>query len=147
MFKWYIIGFGELEHSLKSLANKLDVSDRIVFLGQQFNPYPFFSGADIYVQTSIFEGSCITLEEALVFKKPIVTTNFPAVFEKIIDGKNGFIVDMCSSAIAEAVKKLIINEDIREQMIQYQAEYPLLYNKEIDKFDYIVNEITSVRNE
>lgn len=146
MFKWYIIGFGELEHSLKNLANKLDVSDRIVFLGQQFNPYPFFSGADIYVQTSIFEGSCITLEEALVFKKPIVTTNFPAVFEKIIDGKNGFIVDMCSSAIAEAVKKLITNEDIREQMIQYQAEYPLLYNKEIDKFDYIVNEITSVRN-
>ncbi len=54
---------------------------------------------------------------------------------------------MCSSAIADAVKKLIINEDIREQMIQYQAEYPLLYNKEIDKFDYIVNEITSVRNE
>lgn len=137
-FKWYFIGFGGLEKSLKELANNLNVDDSIVFLGQKTNPYPFFAQTDFYVQTSIFEGSCITLEEAMVFCKPIVTTNFPAAFEKIIDGKNGFITEMNGQSVAEAVEKLLGNKELALSMQNYQKENPLSYSAEIDKFYSIV---------
>lgn len=138
-FRWYIIGFGELESYLKELAAELKVEDCVVFLGQQLNPYPFFYQTDYYVQTSVFEGSCITLEEAMAFCKPVVTTNFPAAFEKVIDGKNGYITKMNGVSVAEAIEKLLRNEEIGQNMKKYQEENPLTYDKEIEKFYNVIN--------
>lgn len=137
-FKWYILGFGGLEAELKDLANKLDVQDRIVFLGQKTNPYPFFAETDFYVQTSIFEGSCITLEEAMIFAKPVVTTNFPAAFEKVVDGKNGYITEMNGESVAKAVEKLLSNKETAIAMAEYQKENPLSYSAEMEKFYNII---------
>lgn len=138
-FKWYIIGFGELESDLKKLALDMNVDDCVIFLGQQLNPYPYFAQTDLYVQTSIFEGSCITLEEALAFCKPVISTNFPAAFEKVVDGKNGYIVEMNESSISNAIEHLLRNNELIQEIKNYQKSNPLKYDKEIDKFYEIIN--------
>ena len=118
------------------------MSDYVILLGQQTNPYPYFAQTDLYVQTSIFEGSCITIEEAMVFYKPVVSTNFPPAYNKIEDGKNGFIVNMDASAIAEKIQLLLDNKSLREEMTRYQQQYPLTYDEIINDFDNLIDNIT-----
>lgn len=140
-FKWYIIGFGNLENDLRLQIQNNGLEDYFVLLGAKTNPYPFFKECDIYVQTSIFEGSCITIEEAMAFYRPVVSTNFKAAYEKIIDGENGFITGMEPSAIADAVEKLIESSELRVNFTNYQKDNPLNYNEELNKFNHIVDNL------
>ena len=50
------------------------MADSIVFEGERANPYPWFAAADIYVQTSRFEGFGLTLAEARVLGRPVGAT-------------------------------------------------------------------------
>ena len=85
--------------------------------GSKSNPYPYIQNADIYVQTSRQEGYCLTLAEARILNKPIVTTNFDVVHEQIVDGENGLIVDIDANSIAEGIIKLLNNNDLRNNLI------------------------------
>lgn len=140
-FRWYIVGWGALEDELRKQINDCGLNKDFILLGQQMNPYPFFAQTDIYVQTSIYEGSCITVEEAMILNIPTVSTNFPAIYNKIIDGKNGFIVEMSSEAIANCVERLIDNKKLRGQITNYLQQYPLSYDEIIDCFDKMVENL------
>ncbi len=137
-FRWYIIGFGPEEEMLREKIKQLKLEETVVLLGQKLNPYPFFAQTDIYVQTSIFEGSCITVEEAMVFYKPVVTTNFPPAYNKIIHGKNGFIVEMNSKAVAEGVEKLLSDNQLMKKMSEHQKQHPLTYDEIMQEFDSMI---------
>lgn len=139
-FRWYIVGFGPLEEQLRRQIKDDALEDTFILLGSQTNPYPFFKECDIYVQTSIFEGSCITIEEAMAFYKPIVTTDFQAAFEKVIDGENGVITHMEPHSIAAGVEKLLASEETRCKYMEYQKQHPLSYKEEMNKFYDIINQ-------
>ena len=140
-FRWYIVGWGALESELRKQITDCGLDKDFILLGQQMNPYPFFEQTDIYVQTSIYEGSCITVEEAMAFNKPVVSTNFPAIYNKIQDGKNGFIVEMTSEAVANSVERLFGNQEVREQISNYLRQCPLSYKEVIDCFDKMVEDL------
>lgn len=69
---------------------------------------------DIYVQPSRHEGYCITLAEARYLNKAIVTTNFTGAKEQIRHEETGLIVDVDEDDIYEAIKKLVINQNLCE---------------------------------
>lgn len=71
----YIVGTGELEAKLRSLVAKFGISDQVVWVGYQSNPYPWFRVADTFVLSSISEGFVNVLAEALALGVPnIVAT-------------------------------------------------------------------------
>ncbi|WP_417558884.1 glycosyltransferase [Mesoflavibacter zeaxanthinifaciens] len=111
-FKWYIIGDGKLKQSIEEKINEFNIENELIMLGAQLNPYPFLKDTDLYVQTSLHEGYCITLHEAKVFKKPVVTTNFLSAPNLIADGEDGLIVDISEEGIYEGVKRLLRDEDL-----------------------------------
>lgn len=76
----------------------------------------FFS--DIVVLPSYYrEGIPRVLLEAASMGKPIVTTNLPGCKEIVEDGKNGFLIPpQNAKSLAEAIEKLILNEDLRREM-------------------------------
>lgn len=128
--KWYIVGEGELRYTLEEKIKDMNLNNNIILLGNKNNPYPFFKECDIYVQPSRHEGYCITLAEARMFKKPIITTNFVGAKEQIINNENGLIVEFDKNQIYEAIKKLIDNSDMREKFINKLKE-----ESEKDKFN------------
>lgn len=116
-FRWYAIGDGPKMEETQKLVSELDLENEFVLLGLKPNPYSFIRESDIYVQTSKSEGFGLTVSEAKILHKPIVSTNFPSVFNQITDGKNGLIVEMNSKGVFEGIKKLIENFELRSYLI------------------------------
>jgi len=115
--KWYVIGEGGERDKLESLINSKNLSDHFILLGFKNNPYAFMQDCDIYVQTSFTEGLCLTLQEAVILRKPIVTTNFPTAASIVVDNTTGLIVDHKPQEIALAVLKYVENNELKENMI------------------------------
>lgn len=84
--RWVFIGGGSSFFDYcKSLSNELGLEDSIIFTGPLLNPYPYLKNCDIYVQPSLNEGYCISIAEARIFNKPIVSTNFAGAYEQLCE--------------------------------------------------------------
>lgn len=116
--RWYLIGDGEGKEQLQKEIKENNLEDRVVMLGTKMNPYPYFRECDIYVQPSRHEGYCITLAEARVFNKAIITTDFVGAKEQIIDGKTGLIVRFNKNDIYNAIKKLSKDDNLKHKIIK-----------------------------
>ena len=126
-FKWYIIGNGDFSKYLDD-AKKISIDNSVIFCGAKNNPYPYIKNCDIYVQTSLWEGNCLTLIEAMVLKKPIVTTNFPSAKEKITSGVNGLICEMNENSLSSAIIRLINDKRLRKNFVK-ELEINKINNK------------------
>lgn len=115
-FTWYLIGDGNIRNEIEILINQFNLNKELKLLGKKENPYGYLNACDIYVQTSLHEGYCITLREAQIFKKPIVTTNFLSACNLIKDGVDGLIVDISVDGLYEGVKKLIQDKTLRDKL-------------------------------
>ena len=87
------VGEGQQLPMLLELADDLGIGDRVDFVGYQPNPYPYMANADVYALSSIHEGLCGTLIEALALGTPIVSTDHPTGAREILeDGRLGRLV-------------------------------------------------------
>ena len=109
-FKWYIIGEGPLLQILKDEIQKYEVEESVILTGAKKNPYPFYKEADIYVQTSVHEGFCLTIAEAKVFDLPIISTEFEGAHEQLDGRDKSYIVKREAKEITEAIEKTIKKE-------------------------------------
>ncbi|MEK2141484.1 glycosyltransferase [Vibrio parahaemolyticus] len=64
-FSFIFLGDGDELYNCKEMANELGVSERVFFLGQVNNPYPFFKRSKIYLSASLSEGFPNALIEAI----------------------------------------------------------------------------------
>lgn len=142
-FHWYILGDGADRPMLENRILELEVGDRVTLLGALKNPYPWFAGCDIYVQTSVYEGSCTTISEALIFDKPVVTTNIDIAPEKIFYGKNGLIAEMTGDDIAAKLQTLLVQPEIIKNMEEYIRKTSLFCGNQIEQFYSLVEALLS----
>ena len=115
--KWYCIGDGKTRDNIENLMKKYDLGDKLILLGTKLNPYPYFKECDIYVQPSRHEGYCITLAEARIFNKPIVTTDFIGALEQINDNTDGLIVKFNQDDILNGIIKIIRDDKLKIKFI------------------------------
>ncbi|PFH85598.1 glycosyltransferase [Bacillus sp. AFS088145] len=135
--KWYCIGDGEGKAEYLKLIDEHNVSEDFILLGTKTNPYPYMKQCDLYVQPSRHEGYCITLSEARCFNNPIVTTNFTGANEQLINRETGLIVNFDEEEMYKAVKELLDNEILRNEIkINLQKE-SVDTTKEIEKLNLL----------
>lgn len=141
-FKWYVIGDGKDRAKLQKMIDKLSLNNIFFFLGEKENPYPYLKNADIYVQTSKYEGFSTTVTEAKLLLKPMLIPNVSGNSEQIENGKNGFIEPIETEEFFIKLKKLIEDKKIRElfyenlKKIEYNFTTPEKLESEFD----LVNE-------
>ena len=76
-----------------------------------------FAASDIYILPSLFEGTPLTLVEAMMSGMPIVTTATCGMKDVIQDGRNGLLVPIRSpEAIVAAVERLIASPVFRASL-------------------------------
>ena len=115
-FIWYFVGDGPEREKLEKMIEDYDLTEEIVITGMQQNPYPWIKAADIYVQPSYEEAHPLTIIEAQILCKPVVTTATVGGKYLVKDGVNGLVADINASALAEKIESLIRNKDLRKQM-------------------------------
>lgn len=117
-FVWVFVGEGSERNNVEALIQQKDLKGHIVLAGMQPNPYPYFKACDFYVQTSSFEGFGLTVSEAKILHKPIVTTNFPSAYDQIIDGENGLIAEMTPEDVADKILRIVEEPDLKNRLIE-----------------------------
>ena len=87
----HIAGDGPLRDRLSSLAQELNLTNRVTFLGALSDIPQFLSQLDIFVLSSLNEGLPLALLEAMAAGLPIVATRAGGVEEAAVDGHNAFL--------------------------------------------------------
>jgi glycosyltransferase involved in cell wall biosynthesis len=109
-FKLIVAGEGPLEKDLKEYASQLNVHDQMVFTGFVTDIKAFMDSIDIFVLTSIHEGSANTLLEAMAYEKPVIAFDISSNSEIIQDHLTGFLVEF-PSVIKMAARIIILQKD------------------------------------
>ena len=109
----------EKNRSLKNFIFLGDVKDEILPL--------IYNCADVFVFPSIQEGQGIALLEAQATSKPVITFNTGGVREAIINQETGLLVEPNSDELANAVLKLLKNEELRNKMGKKGREFVSKY--------------------
>lgn len=117
--KFLIIGRGSLESELKTIAHKLEIEDAVRFIGFVKNDLlPLtLSSMDIYVSSSLSDaGIAASTAEAMACQLPAVITNSGENSNWILDGVNGYLVEVKNpEAIAESIISLIADPEKRAE--------------------------------
>lgn len=137
-FRWYILGKGYLEEEIRKVINEKQLNNHMVLLGTHSNPYPYFRQADIYVQTSRFEGFGIAIAEARILNVPVVTTEFDAVYTQMVNGENGLVVSVNAEAIADGVERLVTEKALYDHIKEYQSQEKKGNTEELNKFYQLI---------
>jgi len=96
---------------LKQKINEYEMKN-FIFLGGIDNIEEVLKTVDIYVCSSISEASPQSVWEAMIMKKPVVSTNVGSVPDFIKDNRNGFIVKTRDgSVLANKISFFIENKD------------------------------------
>lgn len=132
-FQWNIIGEGDEREKLTELIAANGLKNHFKLLGLKPNPYPYIKQADIYAQTSKFEGKAIAIDEAKILNKPILVTNFSTAKDQIKDGIEGIIVDMNTEAVAAGIGRLMHEQGIRSRLSEHLSRLQLGTEEEIEK--------------
>jgi len=131
--EWIILGEGNLRPQLEKQIEKNGLEGKFWLLGNRINPYPFIKNCIVYVQTSIFEGKSIAIDEAKIFAKPIVVTNYPSAKDQIADGETGLIAEMNPKDIADKIESLILDEQLRNILSENLRKEEHCDESEIEK--------------
>ena len=106
------------------LVKELKVEPYVRLVGMKNNPYPYIRKADLYVQPSRFESFGLTIMEAIILGKTVISTNTSGAKEIMLQQKNEII---CVDSIEElfcAVKSFISGKhgQRNDNLKQFDAE-------------------------
>lgn len=118
-FKWYVLGKGPLKEEIEQKIDELGLKEHFILLGVTPNPYGYIKSADMYVQTSRFEGFGLAIAEARILNIPVVTTEFDAVYNQMVQRKNGIVTQMNAQSVADGIMELIENSELKNSIIEY----------------------------
>lgn len=116
-FHWYILGEGELRNAIQEQINDSKLEDCFTILGVRDNPYPYMKEADYIIQTSLYEGKSIALDEAKILQKLIVCTNYNSAKDQIEDGHTGVLVAISAEGICEGIVNLMNNQELSNRIL------------------------------
>ncbi len=89
-----ILGVGYLEDTLKELCRTLNIENNVSFVGFVNNPLAYLKQADVFLITSVWEGFCNVIVEALFCGLSVVATDCPSGPAEIL--KNGEYGSLCA---------------------------------------------------
>jgi len=127
---------------LRSLAQRLGVSDRLTFVGKlsRAELLQEYAQAQFFVLPSIFEPFGIVLLEAMAAGLPVIASRVGGIPEIVEEGRTGLLVEPANpGAIAEALRHLCRDEALRRSMGRSARERAMRYD-----WDLIVPRILSV---
>lgn len=121
-----VVGDGPARKDVESVANELELTDRVVFTGfvDKTELTSLYNCADVCISCSKFETQGLSIMEAMACRKPVVCPDARAFSVIISDGKDGFLFDGSVADLTEKIKlALACDDQIRENSMQTARSY------------------------
>ncbi len=119
--RFVVAGDGPLKDELQRIA--MDKHLPIDFLGWQPEIENVLAACDAVILTSLNEGTPLSLIQAQMSGKPVISTNVGSISEIVDVGVSGFVGDFDDKSMASLILKLSEDETLRESMGRAGAEY------------------------
>ncbi len=115
--RFLIVGDGPKLDELKSEAQSLGIGDKVVFAGHRDDVPVVQTMMDIQAFPSLWEGTPLTVFEALAMGRTIVSTDVDGLGEVLEDGRSALIVPPAQPhALADAVVRLLRDRDLASRL-------------------------------
>jgi glycosyltransferase involved in cell wall biosynthesis len=136
-----VIGEGAERSALEAFARSHGLAERIVFAGQVDDPIAWMMRARVAVCSSIYEGLCNAIIEALACGTPVVSTNCPYGPREILQGgRYGTLTPVGdAAAMATAIEKALIAVPDRQSLMTRGRHYTAA--RAAERFLEIVTEL------
>ena len=92
----YIIGDGPDREALEQQREALGLQDKVVFLGNQENPYCYMSRMDAFLSTSRYEGQPLNIMEAMAVGLPLYCAKELEKYTEGLQGYEDLVPALCS---------------------------------------------------
>src|SRR5262249_49765441 len=115
--RFYLFGEGPLRPALEAQAQALGLGDRFVFGGFTRDVARTLSAFDITVFPSLWEGTPLTVFEALAMGKPIVATDADGLADVLTNDHDALIVPKRNAAaFADGIIRMLDKPDLRARL-------------------------------
>lgn len=138
-------GSGNMLQPMKEKAESLGLADNVHFLGfvpkEQVNKV--FKMSDMYIIASDFEGTSVSLLEAMFNKLPIIASDAPGINDMVKDSVSALLFKTkCADEVKEHIKTIINVPEVAQSISngalkEFEAKYS--YKKIIDHYTAIFN--------
>lgn len=133
-YAFIIIGDGPDVENLKSLSKSLNLSNRVIFLPYQRDPFSFLPYFDIYIMASYSEGFGLAMVEAALAEKPIVCSNIPSFHEIFNDAEACFFELDNIESLSKAITKSYNNKEEYGKNAKRRAENTFTASKMTENY-------------
>ena len=132
-----IVGDGSEHVSLKQKVIKLGLKNNVVFCGWQAQTADYFTTADIFLTNSLYEGYGLTLVEAALAGKAIISTDVGLIGSMLHNETSVMVVPVNNrDMLTKEIKKLVTNKELR-QTLGNQAKIDIQQGILSDKSAYL----------
>lgn len=117
--RFLVVGQGSLSNKLREKVRELAIEEYVKFVGEveREDVLAYLSAADIYVSTSLSDGTSASLLEAMTLGVPSIVTDIPGNREWVENGWNGLLVPVKDPRqLAKKIIQLVENKDLRKQI-------------------------------
>ena len=143
-----IVGDGPFREELQRLVSHLDLGDRVLFTGVREDVPDILDAADMVALCSYYEGTSITILEAMAAGKPVIASRIAGNPDVVVDQQTGILVSPDDPGdIAEAITRLAGSPALSRRMglagyrrcLDYYtvgrmaSEYETVYNRILGK--------------
>jgi len=118
-----LVGEGPERLRLEELCRGLNLTDVVIFAGQQDDIDPYFGIADVFLLPSLSEGCPNVLLEAMAAGVPVVATAVGGVPELVTSGRDAILVKKHDWAgLASATAQLLRDRQLRDRLVFFAHE-------------------------
>lgn len=115
--RFLIVGDGDLEAPLREQASSLGLSESLVMTGHRTDVPDALGAIDVLCISSLYEGTPLTLFEAMAAGKPVVSTAVDGCREILEDGRTGLLVPPRDpEALAAALLRVLDDDALRGEL-------------------------------
>jgi glycosyltransferase involved in cell wall biosynthesis len=123
-FLWFIVGDGDEKSAIQKNISLHNVADCVILLGAKSNPHFYIKQADLLVSLSSSEACPRVIIEALILGTPVLSSNFPSIYEYLDDGLYGRIapIENFPDAIAQLLTDKPLYNRLKSNLKNYSFD-------------------------
>ena len=141
-----LVGDGSSEQEMKTLVARLDLAEKVKFLGLRKDVPEIMAQAQVYALISHWEGLPRTIIEAMRAGLPVVASDVGGVRELVDDGETGYVIPRSDrKSLADKLTKLVADAQLRAKMGELgrqkydsQFKFQYMYEKTFNTYQEIV---------